>query len=125
MGESIGGCITSKKGSGIYYVSGPVKVHNVLEAEIAGITHVFKAVLNLRLHGERVVICSNNTQAINLIHEGLTSYFSLEGSVAKLLETLNSSVFVEYVSRDLNLNVDNLAKYGLSRSLMVHNWVRN
>lgn len=123
LSGGIGGFIKNKDGATICLFSGPLRVNNILSAEIEAILMVLSLIKNFRLLSKNTVICSDSQDALSNIFQGLKSYYPVSGMIvtADILKVPNISF--QYVNRDLNLEADNLAKEGLSRPHMSVRWL--
>ena len=64
---------------------------------------------------KQVAICSDSTEALQLLRKGIDLSKILKISVQDFSIVLSSNVSLHYVSRDLNSEADTLAKEGLYR----------
>lgn len=118
----IGGQVLNRTGNIIYSFAGPLKVRNSLEAEIEAILHVVNLVIEKKFQNGKMVICSDSTEALAQIRNGLPFYSPIHGQISNLKSMVNNNFFLDFVSRDLNENADSLAKHGTSKAQFSYFW---
>ena len=99
-----------------------MQVKSGLHAEVEAIKYILDLVSNHRLPVGRVAICSDCTEAIQSFRKGDTMglYSKIQSSLFD--NFLSTTVSLFYVSRELNMEADTLAKEGLDRGSAVSYW---
>lgn len=122
FGGGIGGTIHNNRGELLLSFSGPVTSNDPLLTQVEGILYVIRCLINRKLYNLRTIICSDSSRAVNAFNRGLTLEFPLLDFNLEFDHLINNSVFIQFVSQDLNSNAKSLANRGITRPNMSAHW---
>ncbi|KAK1401501.1 hypothetical protein POM88_001106 [Heracleum sosnowskyi] len=93
-----------------------------VNTEIEAFLHVISLISVGEFANKRIVICSDSVNALEQIRIELPYYYPIQGRIPNIKSILGWTTFLHYVPRNLNLEVDSLAKSGLNRKAMAFFW---
>nr|XP_017256449.1 PREDICTED: uncharacterized protein LOC108226007 [Daucus carota subsp. sativus] len=112
---AIGGRVVNKNKKILHVFSIPVQVENGLHAELEALIYAIGLVSSHYPKVARYAICSDSKEALQLIRNREEVGNILQRSIPDFIPLLDSSVSLYYVSRELNVEADALAKKGIQR----------
>lgn len=120
----MGGIIRSKMNNIVYACSGPVHALSALEAELAACMYIWH-ILGEQERIQRVALCVDSLTIVDMFEKAKAGSsddrFGFD-SIKDLIKSYpNVSLF--FIKRSWNLEADELAKKGLSRSFLVQGWL--
>lgn len=121
---AIGGKIWKGNSVILHSFSTQINAQTSKQAEVDGIIYVIRLFLDNRIACRNLVICSDSVEAIGQVNSGLKAYYLIEGPL-NLAHLINSSIFVHYGLKELNLDADSFAKAGLDRPRGSFFWAEN
>lgn len=112
----IGGYLQDSSGKLVLIFSGPVNSISAQDTEVEAILFLINWMINLNLDFKRAVICSDSSVVVNAFNEGISVKFPVQALDFSHQMKINSSIFIQFVPRNLNERADELAKKGIHRS---------
>lgn len=118
----IGGYLKNREVRILYMFSGLIAVKNSQDAEIEAMIHLIRLILHHSYMKRTICICSDSTTAIASMRDGLQTYVPVHELIPNLKDLVGRDIQLDYVSRELNVSADSLAKIGLQRPSTVTYW---
>ena len=122
IGGGMGGFIKNSQGRIKFLFSGPSPASNAEEAEVFGLIYILRKIISKNFHSKRVLICSDSTVVVNAFNSGFDMAYPLLIPNFSFQSFINTSIFIQFVPRNLNDTADLLAKKGIGRPNTVVYW---
>ncbi|WOH03522.1 hypothetical protein DCAR_0622921 [Daucus carota subsp. sativus] len=114
----IGGYILNNRKEKILIFSGPVRAKSALQVETEGILQMLRWIFSLGLSKNRVLICTDSTESINIFNKGYAKVFPLRECNLDFQHLIGFNIFIQFVPSEINEEADLLAKNGIGRKEM-------